>query len=63
MDIQFAVFVMMAVLVIGGVGFGLLAHGINSHTPGSRPTVKTALLSATGSAVVVLAFVVAAAVV
>lgn len=60
MDIQFAVFVMATVLSIGGVGFGLLAHGINSHAPGSHPTAKTVLLSAMGSAVVALAFAVAA---
>lgn len=60
MDIQFAVFAMAAVLAIGGVGFGLLAHGINSHTPGSRPTAKTVLFSTAGSAVIALAFAVAA---
>lgn len=60
MNALFAFLIMMIVLIIGALGFWLFSSGMNAHISNTRPTAKTILLSGSGAAIVVMAFVLTA---
>lgn len=60
MGVPLVFLVIASVLVVGAVGFGLLAFGMNAHVPNTRPNAKTVVLSSAGCAVIAAAFTLAA---